>query len=799
MTRPITFSLYNHKKDNKTQIITKSWDDWIPILTTHKVRGAPEDSNSEEALNQAKDGPALILGEVKNTRSANNVKNIHALGLDIDDSTFEQIKDIIEKLSDFEYVLYTTHKHGSQVVTQPRIRVILPLLSPVEPLAYPKTWEALQTLVGGAIDESTKDCSRLHFLPSTFDLSVASTMHNKGRWIALEDLQQFPHIDEIDDLIQEDEHLQLLRKITGSLRGLHKTDSLKPAASALIKGEPFADAPNRHKTILRLTIYLARKFPKLPINTLKQVFSTSLEAMSSQPDPPTMQEVVNAFQGAREKINQPTTHESKIKVYSSHDLKHIASLQNCTVEDLENRWIIQKDGGGWILDQFGNYRGYYPYRDFPIAIRKYLAGAPVELFEITEKGKKRYPTEELLARNGDIAKTIVSDLSAQYTTYNPDTCTLTEAVTPLRPLQARFDPQIDTWLKLLFGSNYEKGLDWMSVCPDLTKQLCAIYFAGVGDSGKTLFALGLAKLWTEGAPADIMLVMGDFNEELVRCPLVLADEELPKKYQKQSVTTKLRSMLSTTTRSLHRKYMPPAELEGAIRLVLTANNDFLLTTDELHTTEDLAAISQRFMYIQATEEPAKYLATLDRDTTGRWLERGIAEHTLWLAENRTIKNPGNRFAVEGDISAMHRRLLVDAPWSSVICEWMVGYLMNPMVVDNAKPGLVIRRDGALYVTTEALMDNWDKHVKDNTFKPDPRKIGTALKTISTDSGPARIRFGESRRRYKCINMTHVYYWMKEYNIGDKKTVEDNLAINTKEPEDNVVDLDRGDRESISEY
>lgn len=807
MPRDLTFSLYNHKKDNKTQLITKPWEDWIPILTSHEVRGNPSDADDEKALNEAKNGPAIILGPVQGKRSSNNVKEIHAFGLDIDDSTYEELKIILDKLSPYEHIVYTTHKHGSKIVSKPRIRIILPILEPINPKDYPSAWTGLQRLTGGAIDESTKDSSRLHFLPSTFDLSLASSHHNEGRWITLEDLPSPQAIDILDP-----EQIDLHTQIVESLRRLPKNSELKTAIDALLNGAVFAEPSNRHNTIRSITFYLARKFPTASKPILKKLFFLSLTTMqSTQSDVPSFESVWTAFEGAKAKIKESLGASSY--TYSPQTLQIIADRQNCSVEELQSRWIIQKDGGGWVLDRTGDYKGYFSFRDFPVAIRKYLAGAPIELYELNAQNQyKRKNIEELLGQYGDIAQNIVSDMSIQYTTYDSKTGTLYEAVSPLRDLKPVYDKHVDQWLRLLFASNPNKGLSWTATCPDLTRQTCAVYFSGPPDSGKTIFAQGMAKLWTENAPADAGLVLSDFNEELVRCPLVLADEELPKKFSRETVTTKLRAMLSTTSRSLSRKYKPPSALEGAIRLVMAANNDTLLDTDELLSEDDLKAIAQRFMFVPIGPEAKEYLSQFSREETAKWIDYKIAEHALWLQENYEIKELGKRFAVEGDVAQMHKLLLIGAPWSSLVCEWLVRYLMNPMALDNNGKFFILRRNSELWVNNQVFVEGWNIYLGNVQEKVNSRKINTAIKTISITKDPKQKRVGKTgkkRRWYRQINVEYLIHWSNEYNIGDEETIKANLAIDFDYDEDEyepkektdskVVPLDRGEREGFEKY
>jgi hypothetical protein len=787
MPRDLTFSYYESKTDTQTQPYTKPWDEWIPVLTTHDVR-------------ENKDGPALVFAEIEGPRLLANVKTVNALSLDLDESPPEIVESILKTLSDFEYVVYTTHRHGSTTVKYPRIRVVLPLEAPLPPSEFPGAWARLNKHIGGHNDKQTKDASRLNYLPSTFDESLALSEHHSGKWLAPEDLFTTGTVsNNIEDLHEQNTISDTASKMFNSLRGLQTTHDLKEQAMALYRGESFAEAPERHKTILKLTIFLAGKYPHASPETIRTVFSRSIEVMSTQPDPPTLKEVEDAFVGAQKKHLEKF--QGSFSAYSKAELETIAQKQGCNSEDLEERWIIQKEGGGWVLDRNGNYQGFFSYRDFPVAIRKHLASAPIELLEPTQNGYKRRSVEDLSTLYGDIAQSVISDLTKQYTVFDAKTRTIIESVSPLRDLEPKYDKQIDEWLYHLFGDNYNKGVDWMATVSDLTKPLCAIYFVGPKDSGKTMLAIGLSKLWTTGAPGKLSLVLDDKNEEMVRCPLILADETLPRKYIHQSVTAELRSMLSTTTRTLRRLYQPPSELEGAIRLILAANNDSLLNTNEIHTAEDLEAIAQRFMYVQVPTAAPEYLQNIPRETTWMWMQEGIARHALWLAQNHVVKNPGNRFIVEGDIAEMHRLLLIGAPWSSLVCEWLVRYLLNPKPFDGECNGLIRRGDGKLWVNNQALVTSWDLYLKHSKEKADARKIGTSLNTICLDPKKRKqMRWGNRKIWYKEVDVAHLRHWMTEYNIGDEDTILKTLNSDVVDSNvgGDVVAMKRGGREERKE-
>ena len=362
----------------------------------------------------------------------------------------------------------------------------------------------------------------------------------------------------------------------------------------------------------------------------------------------------------------------------------------------------------------------------------------------------------------------------QWSTYDADRKILYEAARPIRTdLVPTFDAQIDAWLRIFAGPNYEKLCDWLACAPRLDRLLCALYFSGAPSAGKTIFAMGVAQLWAE-TPAKFDQVIGSsFNEELIRCPLILADEDFgQQRFNPRDLTGQIRSMISTVERTVTRKYMPPCALRGAVRLVIAANNDFLLSSRESLSGQDLEAIAQRFLYIRAGHDASEFFATLAPAERERFKTDGIARHALWLRDNREVQ-PGRRFWVEGDITEMHRLVTITSDWTSRVCEWLVRYLMQPTPYANRGDGLIRVGQGKLLVNEQALIDGWRLYYPDTKVEPETAKIGAAMRAISGDARPS-LRWNGRRLRYREINIETLFAWSDAYGIGERSTMDSTL-------------------------
>lgn len=780
--RALTFTTYPTARTTTGQPSSKTWESWCEIFAARAVR-------------ESKDGPSVVLGEIakEKRRAKANVRAAHAIGIDLEKLTQEVVAQVFDALDPYEYFMWTTHSHTEKNI---RLRIVLPFAEAIEPSDYAAVWSGLNLLIGKTNDPQTKDISRLHYLPShPPGAEGATSWKHGGQWISAGDLPDTTNssFDAVTQEVTSDDPVvvrRLVESARAKLRVVHKDDPLKPLAKALLDGEDLGGPGKRHNAIRSLTWWLAEKIKNIPTAALNELFSTSLHSIRKQnpDDPQTLEQVVSAYQGAQTKIleseqqyaekkeaeRRKKAQEFQVKssgsdsAYTPDDLKRIAALHDWEPGQLRDKWIIQREGMHWMIDASGAYRGPYLKEDVSIAVTKILARAPVRLTETTRNGVSYRPFSDVVRESGQVAERVVSDMTLQHTRFDTTSLTLYEAILPLRKLTPAFHPEIDEWLKLLAGPQYSRLVDWLSCVSDLNKLLCAVYLDGPKGAGKTLLPTGLARLWTEGPPGDLELVLSDFNDEISRCPLLLADEEMPRPYRSTTVTTKLRSMLSTLQRTLKRKFKPPTELMGAVRLMLAANNEFLLDSKDVSSAQDLDAIAQRFLYINVPQEASDYLNELPRKTRGFWANQGIAEHALWLRDNHEVEAPGKRFWVEGDVSQMHRLLMTGSRWNSLVCEWLTRYLMQPELFDNKNTGHVRTGKGELMVNDQGVIDGWELYMKNTKAEPETNKIGAALRALASTQHRPSLRFKGKRIRYRIIDIDHVLAWSDRHNIGDRE-------------------------------
>jgi hypothetical protein len=452
--------------------------------------------------------------------------------------------------------------------------------------------------------------------------------------------------------------------------------------------------------------------------------------------------------------------------YTFGHLRAWAEEQNTDLLTFQRRWIIQR-GRAFYVFVGGRYRAPITREDLLVSLPRDLSRAPVRLVGEDKSGNERaLSLDTILGAYATVARDVQASLALQRSFYDPRTETFFEAVRPLRPIRPREHKEIHRWLELLGGKDADKLIAWVATCMRLDRQSCAIYVDGVGGAGKTLLANGLARLWHAGGPSELHRVLDGFNDSLVQCPLLFADESLP---AKKGITAELRRLIGSTARSLRRLYMPTCNLDGAVRVIIAGNNDRLLDTGEDLSANDLEAVAGRFLYLKADRPAADFLRQLGGPpVVGRWITHDLlAEHALFLRDTWPVVE-GARFLVEGETSEFHANLATGSGIAGLVCEWLARHLSDPTTarpLANGQVPLVLTGEGELWVATDALAadEAWTKRVPSQKV-PTATKIGKTLRNLSHSS--ERLRVGDQQRTFHRVKPELLLSWVERSHVGD---------------------------------
>lgn len=782
--RTLKISIFPHLRATEPEEWEVTWEDFKYFVGQHD-------------LARNKDGVPLYVPATFDPprRSSDNVTEVHLLCLDLDDMPDPDVDWVLywRERQGYAASFHTSHSHGPgfRANTMWRARLIFPLARPVTRDEWPEFWRRVYGQIGGRADPKCKNADRMFYVPSCppEDKDVAIVAHFDGRWLDPDEVLSSSVAT--TDLVIADTTETVDRKDLKE----HASKLIKSGAHAkwgrilrkVVDGEPFAEPGERDNTINTICrFYLIPYFPDAHVEQLAELFRPSIEKMMAiDHDCPTLDVVKTKLERSRrEYFRQKAQQEQEERQaqnmavayafsrrgierdepYTIDELKELAKKQKLTLDELLHQLVVQK-GSTYYVWLHDRYEGPYMDAEAGSAIEALLAPVAanpktgVVLRQMTREGLKPVSLRELIAEYGRVADEVVADLRATKTTFNRVTATITEAPCPMRPLVPQYSEAVDKWLQAMCGGLYEKMCDWLAVVTQLDRPCAAPYFEGPKATGKSLFAAGVSRIWTTRGPTSLEGAIDRFNDSIAGCPLIFADEFIPKTFQGDARTGEIRRLIQERERRYSRKNIPDAKLLGACRLVIAANNRFLLETTEELTENDIAAIMERIIHVPVRPGAAEYLSTLGEERVRRFVEDDeIARHALWLRDNRTVVSQG-RFLVAGENSLLHRSMATHSGLRAGVAHWLVSYLLQPSRFDATSNPLIRRQNGKLLVNAKALLDNWTLYTT-HFRTPMQSKLSRALSGLSI----GRVHLRNPPAYFRVVNTDLLMTYAEENDL-----------------------------------
>ena len=421
------------------------------------------------------------------------------------------------------------------------------------------------------------------------------------------------------------------------------------------------------------------------------------------------------------------------------------------------------------------YQGPFDASGLPAMMEKYCPNVANPL-----RGGKNdtlFSVPEILTRYGTEVDRVIAIIGRRGIRFDTQTRTVEEGVAAIRPdLRPKYHPVIAQWLALFGGAHIDKLLDWLATFTELDSPTCGLYLRSTGGTGKGLLASGLARLWGT-SPTMYANIVGTHNDGIAHCPLIWADEEIPPSNYGKTPSAVFRTLVGNSEFNLRRMYSPAATIKGCLRLLVTANNDNALKIEEDLSPDDYQAIVQRIGYIQVPDAARQFLEKIGgRAATKPWVEGdGIAEHVLWLRDNRKVKR-GNRFLVEGWESSLHKSLQSTSGITGLVVE-VIGYALCQQI--KAKNGGLqssgfVMGNKHVYCTIPAIAALWDSALGDRSKTVSKQRIRASLRQLAVISDLVKVEvstgFKVEQVSMWAIRAKEILEAVEQYQLGDVDAV-----------------------------
>lgn len=535
----------------------------------------------------------------------------------------------------------------------------------------------------------------------------------------------------------------------------------------------------RDVALRRTAIFLGEKFPSHEAETIAAKFAESITVSSGQaPWDMNLAKVKRIVEKAQQNKKQQqqdakeaedkalkarileATNRERASVYTEEEIQKWADLHNARRAEWQSRWVIVLGKNHYIFVN-GRYKEPIDADGFVNRAVVDLSPVPgVQLHEVDKNGNQRIiPKQQIISRYGTVARRGIIDLTAQRGYYDIKTETFVEAPCIIREeLEPCYSSLVDGWLNS-FPDPFEVK-HYLSWVPDCSEPLAALYLKGQRNSGKTLFAVALNKLWSEfGVLPKMDSYFDSFNESIMNSPLLVADEYLPARLRKADGHEVFRNLTQSRSNPLRRKYVKEMSITGYFRVILLSNNEHMLPKGSGVVSElDSEASKERILYIDLEKGPANYLEGLTLKQRRQIIDEDLmAKHVLWLQQNRPERSE-NRFAVQGNDNNVVRTTSFEGLRGTLI-HWVYNVVMEELGSDagirvnlEQDVPVAISAEGEVHVCFRAntILKRWKDHLGPDERTPTMHDITQALNTVRIGQ-VKRIRVNGLQGRYHPID------------------------------------------------
>ena len=733
----VPFSLVRSIHSTQVHPVEMGWEELVGWLRTEHSHSGPK----EELQGWI---PAQFNEPV---RGEQNVKWVTAGVLDMDKASPAELQQLHHRLQacQLDYVWHTSFRHlrtcgdkahdtgCPETCPRPRLpkyRFVIRLSKPVAATQWPRIWAGLAELVPG-LDTQCRDPGRLYFVPARMPGAPwESGSHEGGLGLDVDAI--LAHVVEtqaparalslVGDAPTLKGWLTLGKRNAGGQSAARALGGRAMVALAEAKGEAFAPEGQRDTALYQVGAILAGQYPHtepaLLVAPIREelVRQTQGEKWQEGTAPDELEEKIRRHQ-AEVKDRSQGTHTARMGQlgrqgpYTEQEITlWCTRLKLRSPEDLSLQLIVSVKGDCYVFFE-GEYLHAGSREHAEEFVRHRLQPATslpgVTLMEL-DKTKLGYavkekPWPQLMRSYGTTVEAISESLTLPHTMVDL-TVRPSRLLVACSPRNAACKPEqssrVAQALQTMVSDSqtHEILLSWLATAPRLERATAALYMHGPKRSGKTQLAEGLAHLWGH-RPTELQEAGAAFNEHLTKCPVVFADESLPREWAED--TGKLRRLITSTQHPIREKYRANRNLEGALRVILASNSLHMLAkTHETLEQWDIEAISERILYIPCSSTtPAPHLS------------RGeIANHILWLEQTHQV-TPDGRLWVSGTDSPLHRALRTQGRNRALVCQWLLKFLENPKICDSSQEKYKYDLGPTgLFIAPRLIAHKWDQYL-----------------------------------------------------------------------------------------
>jgi len=722
--------------------------------------------------------------EDANSKGDASVDSLYLYCLDADGISEELYESIVSTIREerWECFIHSTYSHLAQLKKDGcfRIRVIFTLSRPLAAGSFRLFWSNIRMDLGRCADQTTSAPSKHYLLPSRppgeeaeaayifreFEgspINVDEMLRRHGTEpIAESEMMSF---DLGKEPVSGSQIAEMLKKRrTGD--ALYVANALKAALGK----NTYAQEGQRESTLFEIAGMLANEFPKGSPDDLCEPLRYSVELEERRGGPKFNEFRDKVIRRQRDVLKKAAERRIVAAKEESRIAEKRASVTEYTAETLKP--FLEKTGGKVKFEDLKNQlifihmNNYYCFtgngyqiataNSLPAVMNahlKYRAESHLDFddhYPQTEKGKapEEKSLKHLVRDHGDYIREVRYNYSGNSFFDKEDRCLWMSEVKDPRRIRAERVPEVEEWMKAFAGDplKFNQWEQWLAQYYDTDRALVGLVLAGPHGIGKSAFAEGMGKMFGDTPPCSMDNSMSDFNSQVIKNPLIFADEDLPSK-KGVVPTDKLRTLVSSGNREVNRKGQEIVTSTGFVRVIVAIQTMKKFNFGKAHTREDIEAINKRFLFIVGKEE-ARHLFNWELFVR----DEGLIRHAMYLSEKLT--RGSDRFGVDTGEGNM---VVAGDPVAMSVIDWVLEYLIyNVGEAAEAKPVLkklpCFVNKGRVFVNVTMLRKMWDDYVPDKKSMHHSQHILLdAVRTLAVRKDADRIRMGSGLESYWELN------------------------------------------------
>jgi len=318
------------------------------------------------------------------------------------------------------------------------------------------------------------------------------------------------------------------------------------------------------------------------------------------------------------------------------------------------------------------------------------------------------------------------------------------------------------------GVPLENLRDWMAMAPDQQFRLAMIVLVGTKGVGKTQFARGMAKLWVpSGNPVEMSFIFDTFQEDLLSCPFLFADEEFPKDSRGRISSARLRAYISQKEHRFNRKGLSKVQTTGYLRFATAVNSmKHVDALSEHNQNPDIEALLIRMFLLECNPLAGNFWKQSFVDNNE------LAEHSLWLQKQRQaliVADPEATYGIRNLQTPEKGKTHLLAPDSLKTLEALARFLRDRSGEELGTPPAFVAGRG-LYVEARAFQESWEKYFDIKTKRPTYEKVREVLKDLAEKEEIVRNNAGTKHRYFRIKGATLLDY------LSERATLDPQLEL-----------------------